>query len=79
MKASSLYSLAPYDFISSSLKQLILVPRYPWPEGWAPDNMADCPDPLFEHGYGIPEQFWNCAEVTIENRSENCNWFICDN
>jgi chitinase len=37
---------------------------YPWPPGWKPDNMGQCP-PLSADGVGTPEQFWNCIEVTI--------------
>ncbi|KAL3809554.1 hypothetical protein ACHAXA_001828 [Cyclostephanos tholiformis] len=37
---------------------------YNWPDGWtAPISML-C-DSVSEDGQGVPEQFWNCAEVKI--------------
>ena len=39
---------------------------YDWPEGFYPGDLPQCgvipPD-----GRGVPEQFWNCAEVRISN------------
>jgi len=37
---------------------------YPWPSSsWNP-NLALCPE-ISSDGSGTPEQFWNCAEITI--------------
>eukprot|EP00560_Eucampia_antarctica_P002180 CAMPEP_0197840640 /NCGR_PEP_ID=MMETSP1437-20131217/45721_1 /TAXON_ID=49252 ORGANISM="Eucampia antarctica, Strain CCMP1452" /NCGR_SAMPLE_ID=MMETSP1437 /ASSEMBLY_ACC=CAM_ASM_001096 /LENGTH=354 /DNA_ID=CAMNT_0043450277 /DNA_START=577 /DNA_END=1642 /DNA_ORIENTATION=- len=37
---------------------------YPWPNSsWNP-NLAVCPE-ISSDGIGTPEQFWNCAEITI--------------
>jgi len=34
--------------------------------GWLRSmGMGDCPDPPNPTGSGVPEQFWNCAEITI--------------
>jgi len=38
--------------------------EYDWPEGWAKPASARC-ESVSSDGNGIPEQFWNCAEVTI--------------
>ena len=45
--------------------------EYDWPEGWAKPASARC-EGVSSDGNGIPEQFWNCAEVTIlPNDSSN--------
>ena len=41
---------------------------YDWPEGFHPGNVAAC-GVLPPDGRGVPEQFWNCAEVKV---STNC-------
>jgi len=37
---------------------------YDWPEGFFPGNVPVC-DVIPPDGRGVPEQFWNCAEVDI--------------
>jgi hypothetical protein len=43
---------------------------YDWPDGFYPGNLPTCTQPLPEDGRGVPEQFWNCAELTISNDCE---------
>lgn len=38
--------------------------EYPFPDGWDPDIHACPAGSLPPDGRGVPEQFWNCAEVT---------------
>jgi hypothetical protein len=40
---------------------------YDWPPGFYPGNLPTCTQPLPEDGRGVPEQFWNCAELIISN------------
>ena len=40
--------------------------EYNWPKKWFDNhNLPLCDTPLPEDGNGVPEQFWNCAEVEI--------------
>ena len=42
--------------------------EYDWPKKWFDNrHLPLCDTPLPEDGNGVPEQFWNCAEVTIVN------------
>ncbi|KAL3774466.1 hypothetical protein ACHAWO_007615 [Cyclotella atomus] len=43
---------------------------YNWPDGFYPGNPPTCSQPLPEDGRGVPEQFWNWAELKISN---NCD------
>ena len=43
---------------------------YDWPEGFYPGNVPVC-DVIPPDGRGVPEQFWNCAEVEISNNCGN--------
>lgn len=40
---------------------------YAYPPGWAPSNLAPCPDrpDLNPVGLGNPQQYWNCMDVQI--------------
>jgi len=39
--------------------------EYPFPSNtWRADNLGIC-DPIPPDGNGVPEQFWNCAEIVI--------------
>ncbi|KAL7486922.1 hypothetical protein ACHAW6_012519 [Cyclotella cf. meneghiniana] len=40
---------------------------YNWPAGFYPGDIPVCSQPLPPDGRGVPEQFWNCAEVKISN------------
>merc|ERR1712151_1298056 len=42
--------------------------NYIFPAGFDPGNLSPC-GPLPEDGDGVPEQFWNCVEVTISSDS----------
>jgi chitinase len=43
--------------------------QYDWPPNFYPGNIPMCTLPLPADGRGVPEQFWNCAEVSI---SQSC-------
>ena len=43
---------------------------YNWPVGFYPGNLPTCSQPLPEDGRGVPEQFWNCAELKISNECD---------
>lgn len=43
---------------------------YDWPAGFYPGNLPVCSQPLPEDGRGVPEQFWNCAELRISNECD---------
>lgn len=40
---------------------------YNWPADFYPGNIPVCSQPLPPDGRGVPEQFWNCAEVKISS------------
>jgi hypothetical protein len=42
--------------------------QYPFPSGWSPGNLPLCPD-VYQDSGGLPEQFWNCADVRINSSS----------
>ena len=45
--------------------------EYAFPDpSWRPSNTAIC-DPIPPDGNGVPEQFWNCAEVKILPKNPN--------
>jgi len=46
---------------------------YNWPNGFYPGNIPVCDQPLPHDGRGVPEQFWNCAEVKISNNCDGSN------
>ena len=41
--------------------------KYEFKPGFEPGNIGQCSQPLPPDGRGVPEQFWNCAEVSISN------------
>lgn len=43
---------------------------YDWPDGFYPGNLPTCSQPLPEDGRGVPEQFWNCAELKVSNECD---------
>ena len=43
---------------------------YNWPDGFYPGNLPTCTQPLPHDGRGVPEQFWNCAELKISTECD---------
>ena len=40
--------------------------EYGWPEGFNPGSQLPACGPIPQDGRGVPEQFWNCAEVAVK-------------
>mmetsp|Transcript_5231 Transcript_5231/g.9608 ORF Transcript_5231/g.9608 Transcript_5231/m.9608 type:complete len:307 (+) Transcript_5231:1-921(+) len=57
--------------------------QYNWPTGWRRDALSSGPcSYVSSDGTGVPEQFWNCAEVQIEknpNQDANDSTFASTN
>jgi len=62
--------LVQWHYVTGNSCKDIGYDTYNWPDGFYPGNLPMCTQPLPEDGRGVPEQFWNCAELKISNECD---------
>jgi chitinase len=59
--------LIQWHYVTGNSCKDIGYDSYNWPDDFYPGNIPVCSQPLPPDGRGVPEQFWNCAEVKISS------------